>query len=489
MFKYIRQLTQESLIYGIAGVLSRFISFLLVPIYTRLFSPEDYGVMGLITSITGLIQIFIVLGLDSAAPRWYYDTENEDKRKSSIATWIWCQIGISILFSLFLFIGGNWLGGSIVHRNDSYRYFQVSALSLPFTVLATIIISWFRLKRMAWQTTLFTIITNLITILSSIFFIVILRIGLIGVFLAQLLSALVGTVLAAIFMKDWINPRWFNFNLLKDMLRYSFPLIPASLAWWIVNLSGQFFIQAYDTTSEVGLYKFGSTIASIMMLITTAFQLAWGPFSISIYKQPEAKKVYAKVFILYVVISAFIGVGVTLFTPEFITIFATNKYIGAIPVVGLLSFSSILIGVYYIACIGPTIEKNMRPVGLATLLSAGINLGLNFLLVPILGKMGSAISTFTSQAFICLFIFIYSQKTYPIPYQFSKAITIYVFSFLLLVITPYITPFSFALNILIKFLILLLFIPLLFILKVVTFSEFDNVIRFFIKRKVHNEIV
>src|SRR5437588_6133790 len=116
---HLRQLGSESLIYGLSGVISRFVSFFLVPIYTRIFSPEDYGVMTLVSSTISVVAIFVGLGLDSAVHRWYWETENLTERKRSIASWAWCQIILSLMSALAMSLAAKWLAATIIGRDDA----------------------------------------------------------------------------------------------------------------------------------------------------------------------------------------------------------------------------------------------------------------------------------------------------------------------------------------------------------------------------------
>src|SRR4030042_5145246 len=104
MFAYIKKLLSETLIYGLSGVSSGLLTILFVPIYTRIFSPEDYGVMGLVTTTMALLSILIVLSLDNSAHRWFWDTEDIHDRKTTLATWTWCQIVVSLILAGLLFI-------------------------------------------------------------------------------------------------------------------------------------------------------------------------------------------------------------------------------------------------------------------------------------------------------------------------------------------------------------------------------------------------
>ena len=103
-FKYIKQLAGESAIYGASGTLARIIGIFLIPVYTRIFSPSEYGVMALIGTLTSLFAIFVVLGLDNSSARWFYDTQDTKHRKSTISSWFWCQFVVSGAATFMLFI-------------------------------------------------------------------------------------------------------------------------------------------------------------------------------------------------------------------------------------------------------------------------------------------------------------------------------------------------------------------------------------------------
>jgi O-antigen/teichoic acid export membrane protein len=210
------------------------------------------------------------------------------------------------------------------------------------------------------------------------------------------------------------------------MFLFSFPLIPASIAFWVINLSGIYFIQSLVNTREVGLYQIGTSVASLMAMLTGAFQMAWGPFAFSIYKQPNAKQVYALALSVYLGIASFIAVLITLFSFEILTILTTQDYLDAYLVAGILAFNYLLIGISYIAGIGTGIAKNNKMFGIASLVSAGLLVVLNLILVPVYGKEGAAIATLASQIIIPIAIFWHAQKLYPIPYNFGKAALIFL---------------------------------------------------------------
>jgi O-antigen/teichoic acid export membrane protein len=130
-----KQLASESLVYGLSGVLSSF--FIVFPrsLLYRVFSPEDYGVLSLVTTTMALLAILVVLALDNSAHRWYWDTEDLHERKVTLASWTWCQISISLAFGSLIFFLSPWLGRVLVGREDAVFYSSTDDLPLESSFL------------------------------------------------------------------------------------------------------------------------------------------------------------------------------------------------------------------------------------------------------------------------------------------------------------------------------------------------------------------
>lgn len=476
--KYLRQLGSESLVYGLSGVFARFVSVLLVPIYARIFAPKDYGIISLVTTTLALTSIFVVLGLDNAAHRWYWDTEDIADRKKTLASWVWCQLAMATVVAAVMFIVAGALAKLIIGDPGAGIYFRIAALTLPLTVLSTVMTSWLRLQRRPWATMMFASGTNLANILLAIVLVVLLRQGIKGVLEAQLISAAIGTVAAGIVMREWISTRWFRRDRLHEMLKFSVPLISAALSFWVISLSDRYFVNFYTSTSEVGLYSAGSSIAALVALATGAFQQAWGPFALSIHQKPDAKQVYAKVLLVYLWITCFVSTGLGLLAPEAIGLVATPRYLGATSVVGILALAYVMMGLQYVAAIGPALVKTSWPIGKAAILGSVLNVGCNFLLVPGLGKFGAGVATLLSQAFVAGYLFYRSQRLYPIPYRFRSAAGIVTLSLALMSLMRVLQFQRWGAAVAAKLAVLALFIPVLFLLGIVTTTEVRSFLLF-----------
>ena len=467
MLARLRVLASDSLIYGVSGILTRFLSVWLVPIYTRLFSPEDYGVLSLVASTFAVVAVFAVLALDNSAARWYWDTDDTSDRKRTIVSGALCQLAVASGLGLAMFLAGDFLASLIVQRSDAGKYFRLLALTLPLNQLSIVVSGWLRMQRRPVATTVFMLGSSVLQIGLTLLFVVGWRWGLTGIYVAQVVQLAVSAIVAVVLLGDWIDPRRFDWTRLRGMLTFALPLIPSALAVWIVSFADRYFVQLFASTAEVGLFSLGSALAQGMLLLTGAFQLAWGPFALSIHKEADAKRTYAQAFLIYIAATSFLASALSLFAPEVIRLLATEKFIGAASVVGLLALSYVMIGLGYIAATGPAVMKVTAPIGIAITAAAVLNVLLNFLLVPRYGKMGAAAATLAAQSLGPLVLFWRSQRIYPVPYRFGAGMAFLSLS-LALVVIGLAFPLQGLTGIVFKLLLLALYLPLLFALELLT---------------------
>jgi O-antigen/teichoic acid export membrane protein len=461
-------LASDSAVYGLADVISRFLTIFLVPIYTRLFTPEDYGVLSLVNSSLAVVAIFVVLALDNSAHRWYWDTDDDLDRRRTLASWAWCQMSVATFFGAAVFLAAGLLARTIVHRPETTVYFQLAGLALPLTVLSKVATSWLRMQRRPWATTFYSLGTSLVIIGATLVLVVMMRWGLAGIFVGQIIAYAVATVVGALLLKSWISPAFVDVSRLREMLRFSLPMIPGGLAYWVVTFADRYFVEAYRDASEVGLYSVGSAIAAVVALVTGAFQMAWGPFAFSIHTQPNARQTYADAFLVYLWLGVGLSAGASLFAPEALRVLTTSQYAGAASVVGMLALSYVMIGLTYIAATGPGIAKRSGPTGVAMAGAAILNIVLNFAFVPTYGKLGSAVATLISQTVTPAYLFYRSQQIYPIPYRFGTGIGIVAVGIVVMAVGAQLQLNSVWLGVLLKLALMAAFVPLFFAMRLFT---------------------
>ena len=128
MFSQLRKLAGHSLMYSLVNALTKFINFLLLPLYTRLLTESEYGTQDLVLTTLSLIGIISVLGMDAAGHRWYWDSEDLTLRKRTIASWAWCQLSVTFVFALIIWAMADVLATSIIENRSAALYFRLAAI-------------------------------------------------------------------------------------------------------------------------------------------------------------------------------------------------------------------------------------------------------------------------------------------------------------------------------------------------------------------------
>lgn len=458
-FSKLKLLVKDSALYGISGIISRMITIFLVPVYTRIFNPADYGVINLVNVTFFLIGLLCVCALDNAAARWFYDTQDQEEQKKTIASWFWFQLGVSVLMALVLLAGSPLFAKYLLHipYEKMRDFWLLACLTLLTNILPAIILNWYRLQRRPVATVLFSLSQSICTIGLTILFVVFLKWHIMGVYAALFLSSSIFSIVALLQIYPWLLFRFLNKVRTREMLHFSFPMIPAALAFWLLNSTDAYFLLYYRNQTEVGLFSIGASLAAGVTLFTGAFQQAWGPFAFSIINEPDAKLTYANVFLAFGLISSVIILAMFLFSPELLMLLTTPQYYGAAWVAPILSINIVLIGFTYIAVIGASIAKNTTYYATGVIMAAIITVLLNILLIPVWGKEGSAIATVLAQLIVPVYLFYKSNKLYPIPFNYVAVSISMVVAIAIGILIRYLPLPSLITSITVKAAILLLF--------------------------------
>lgn len=423
--------------------------------------------MSLIGTVISLLAIFVVLGLDSSSARWFYDTKDAGHRKCTISSWFWCQLAVSTLAGIILFVFAPQISFLLFRSGKHAILIRLAAPTLPLGTFVKVVGNWLRYQRRAWTTAIFTTSIIIVRIGLIILFVLVYRWHLKGLFSARILVAGIIAVIALVMLKSWVALSNFSWERLKPMLVYGLPLVPAAIASWIRISSDRLILQMFWQETEVGLYAMAATLSGGVALFTVAFQLAWGPFAYSILHEELAGQVYAKVLTVYAFFGALLCTGISLFVGLLFSILTTEKYYPAASCVPFLAYSFVLSGALYIASLGSGIVKKSIPVATSIFIAAAANLLLNFTLIPRFGKEGAAFATMISSLLAVVYLFPVSQKNYHIPYRFGQVFICFGFSWLLIGVDRFFVHGNGVFALVLRAGMCLLFIPLAFVVGIV----------------------
>lgn len=478
-FSQLKQLSKDSLYYGLGNALQKFIGFFLFPIYTRVLTQEDFGAQDLVFTAVTILSYLLILGLDSATARHYYDAEAPEEKRAILSSWLWFELVISIPICIITMLFAETI--CLLAFNDPAlaSFLRLGIASVPFSLISSVTALALRLT---FRSRAFSVITTagvVVQAVSAIVLVPILGMGITGVFLSHLIANIFRACLGMIITHDefivsriaisgvWIRP----------MLLFGLPLVPASLSLWILNYANRFFLVRFSTLSDIGIFGIGVRLSSIVAFIISAFQIAWGPFSYSLIKDSQlAKDVYSKALTYFLLVSLFFTVSLSIFSREAITILATSSYESAAPLVPWLSLGLVAWGATYIVGMGTGIAKKSYHTTISVVLSAILNTALNFYTIPRWGILGAAFATLSGYLVALLYNYIAGQYYFHVMYEARKVLTLITLSITVILIGNFIDSHFYdevLLALLFKSLAYVVFAVSLFSLRVIEHRDVD----------------
>ncbi|PKL83337.1 MAG: hypothetical protein CVV24_05565 [Ignavibacteriae bacterium HGW-Ignavibacteriae-3] len=487
MIEKIKELTKDTAIYGISTIVGRFLGFLLVPFYTNVINTNDYGIYSNIYAYLAFLNIVFIYGMDSAFMKYASLNGVADKKKIFSTAYLFVAItSFGLALILFLLKSPFIRVMEIpVQYSNLYHYL---ILILIFDTLALIPFANLRLERKAGKFTVIKLANIILNLALNFILVLKFELGIEAIFIANLAAsafsffALTPEILKNIIVK-------IDKAELKKYLKFGLPYLPASLAATVVQVIDRPVVLALTNESTLGIYQANYKLGIFMMLFVSMFQYAWQPFFLTNAKEKNAKELFSKILTIFMIIAGLIWIVLTLFVEDFARFeFLSGKsiigreFLGGISIVPIILLAYIFNGLYYNFQAGIYIEEKTKYYPYVTGAGAIANVVVNILLIPVLGIMGAALATLASYIIMAAGLYYFSQKHYPIKYEYGK-----IFKILgVIIITGiiyYYLYYTSGLNILYKTFLLVGFIGSFFAMKVIEKNEFVRVIKMFLRIK------
>lgn len=419
MFKDIKRLTLETIVYGISNVLTRLINFFLVPLYTHYLSPDDYGRVSSTFSLIAFLNIFYVLGLGQGYMRFKSD-ENLSRTFSFVMLWGFI-LSVFIMFfrDFFATISGI---ESFNTRLILYAVFIVyldSIVSIPFTDL-----------RMEHKPLSFVVIKSFSIVLNVFLNFIFLKyasMGIDGVFWAAIASSFSQVVLLNNYFKYFSFS--INFSSMRDIFSYSLPYVPSSLSSVSIQLLDRPIMMHLLNPYMVGIYQANFRLGIFMNMIVSMFDFAWRPFVIENMNKENAKDIFRKVFLYFSFFMIYIFLVLSIFIEDLVKIPIGSNYLinpnywSGIGIVPIVMLGYIFMGFYIFFMIGSIITKKTVYSMKANLFASSLSIILNFILIPLYGIYGAAYSFLISNIFLATYMYLINEnKLFKIDYDIKRAL-------------------------------------------------------------------
>ena len=418
----LRRLGKHSVIYGLGGLVSRIIAVLLLPLYTRYLSPGDYGKVETLIALTTVIGIVLRMGISSAFFRFYFDSAEPESRRLVLRTSFWFTMTMATVGMIVGIALRSQIADLLFGTTDTANLVAASFVGLWCGMNYEQLTSLFRVEERSVAFVIASVTNILITISATLVLVVVLDKGPIGVIVGTFTGTLVVYVALLGYRREQLGLQ-FDRRLFREMNRFGLPLVPTALFLWTTNFSDRLFLVKLADTTEVGLYSVGVRIASAMVLLLTAFRLAWPAFAYSIDDEGEARRTYAYVLTYLVLVTTWVATGLTLLSPWIVEWLAAPTFADSSQVVGPLVFASVAFGGYIVVAIGVGRARRTQFNWVVTGAAAAVNIALNLILIPPYGMMGAAVATIAAYTTMFVGMSWWSQRIYYVPYQWRRVLT------------------------------------------------------------------
>ena len=430
MFDKLKELTKDTAIYGISTMVGRFLNFILVPLYTNIFPPADYGIIQLIYAYMAILNIVFIYGLDSAYLKFASFKDIGDEKDNFSTPYI-SVFATSLLFVLLIVVNISAIGTSLRIPSE-YNYLIYLAAGILF-LDANVVIPFLKLRidRKAKIFSLFRVINISVNIVLNIYLILVLHWGIEAIIISNLIASAVSLLLVSVTIIKNFKLK-FHSLLFKRMLKFGLPFLPAGFAVMLVQVIDVPILERLTDLKTVGIYKANYKLGIFMMLFVNMFQFAWQPFFLQNAKEPNAKEMFSKILTYFTLAGSIILVVLSLFITDLAQIqiagfsLVGSQYWAGLQIVPIILLAYLINGMYSVFSAGIYIEEKSIYVPFITGAGAIVNVVVNFLLIPILNITGAALATLASYLVMALGYYFVTQKFYNVKYELKRIRHIFI---------------------------------------------------------------
>ena len=406
------QLISNTLLFALGNIGSKFLVFLLVPLYTHALTTEEYGISEILVTATNLLIPFVSLSIQDATLRFALDKKNNKGEviKNTVAVLAVGTLASCLLLPLVRFYRplADWSGFFVA---ISIVYMIRSAFSVYIKAIG-------KSKLFAIDSIVYTALL----MASNILFLTVFKWGLQGYFYAILVSSILSILFLTIYgnIIQSCRENRVNRELMRVMLKFSLPMILNNVSWWIINSSDKMMIEYFMSAGDSGIYSVAAKMPSLIAAVTSIFNQAWVISSVSEYDTTKDSSFFSNIFNAFNAVIILFAAFIICIIKPFMQIYVGPSFVSCWQYVPLLLLGSIFQSyATFFGAIYTSAKKNVS-VMLTTFLAAGINFILNIILIKAMGIQGAVIATAIAYLVVFIFRMVDSQKYIRFQINFTQ---------------------------------------------------------------------
>ncbi|MDX1461495.1 MAG: oligosaccharide flippase family protein [Marinirhabdus sp.] len=431
-----KKLFQQTFIYGVATVLPRALAIVLVPLYTSVLAPSAFGIYATLMSYIILGNVLLSYGMETAFFRFI--NKHSSQRKSVERTALSSLTITALGFLLVTLLLREHIANAIDFKVEYVTY---ALLILVLDALVILPFAWFRANEHPMRYAIIKILNVCINLGANLFFFLVLpdlvqgnpdsnwsfiyteENRVVYVFISNVIaSGITFLMLLPLYVKIGFG---LNKTLWKQMLKYALPVLIAGIAFSINEAFDKillkYLLPADIAEAEVGVYAACYKLGVFMTLFATAFRLGIEPFFFNHAASENARNTYATITKYFTIFGSAILLFVVIYIDLFKQLLITNsEYWRALSIVPIILLANLCLGIYHNLSVWYKVTDRTRFGAYISIVGAIITLALNFLLIPSMSYMGSALATLAAYGTMMLLSYVLGQRYYAVPYDLKK---------------------------------------------------------------------
>lgn len=434
----LRIFLRDSFSYAIPAFVSRGLSLLLIPIYSRVLTPSNFGALDMLLVFGGLINLTIALEVSQGVARFHADSPAGADKVIYSSSAFWFTVGCYSLFCLIALLNSQVLAQWVMGQSGLEEAFRLGILYISLNGIFYLIQNQFRWELRSRRYAESSLLVTFVTAAAVIWFTYALDLGVLGLLGGMSLGAALGIMYGCWHLRDSFKFT-FDGHHLREMLQYSAPLVPAGLAIWFSSYIDRLMINHYLSLNEVGLYGIGYRLSSVVGLLVSGIQGALMPLVLRNYQAPETPSQLARIFRVFLAFALLVFLGLSVFAYDILVAMTTQDFYGASALVIYLVPAAMLAQMYVFAP-GISIAKKTHLYIWINLFGVTVNGAVGWCLIPSMGVTGAAVATLVGNACIFAPAMWVSQRLYPVPHDWTRLVAAAAVACALAALIPYLSP-------------------------------------------------
>ena len=423
--------------FSIGQWVAALISFITTPITTWLIIPEEFGKASMFTLAFNLLLNIALLGADQSFVRMFYEKE-EEKRRNLL--WEALLPSLFIGFVIFIFIGIFWKNLSLVLFGDSNHFLPILLLGITILMgtverFATLVV---RMKQRGIAFSTLRVVNGASNAAFTILYALLVSRTFYAVIVGLFFSHIITSILAIYFEKElWFGKFKIELSSIKSIVKYGIPFVPTFIITWLFQSIDRLALRNYTDFTEIGLYSAAFKVVAVMNLIQTGFTTFWTPTAYENYENnPESTGIFEKTSLFISAAMFTFGMLIVVFK-DAIFLLLESSYRQAAGISSFLILMPIMYTASEVTVVGINFKKKTYWHMLIATISAVANILGNFMVVPIYGAKGAALSTGISYIIFFVMRTVISKRLYKVNYHLGK----FYFSTVVFVVVAFINTF------------------------------------------------